>query len=236
ETGEIFINDEWSGAKTTLLDQINTRDFYFARITHSQATAHADESQVDLAVEIDSGPRVRPGPMTGIGLRRVPVRLIERYVRYAEGDPYDQTLLDDWQQALQSTRFFRGAFVTLDAEGSGRKDLPNGEVELPLRVQVSEAPARRFTSSLGVDSDHGVGAEALFQQNIVAGLPVAIETGLGLNRHRQRAFFDVHLPPTFRGYQDSFGVLYDHSDIEGVDNQRYGLGWKRRQERKGAGD
>jgi len=236
ETGEIFINDEWSGAKTTLLDQINTRDFYFARITHSQATVHADESQVDLAVEIDSGPRVRMGPMTVIGLRRVPVRLIERYVRYAEGDPYDQTLLDDWQQALQSTRFFRGAFVTLDAEGSGRKDLPNGEVELPLRVQVSEAPARRFTSSLGVDSDHGVGAEALFQQNIVAGLPVAIETGLGVNRHRQRAFFDVHLPPTFRGYQDSFGVLYDHSDIEGVDNQRYGLGWKRRQERKGAGD
>lgn len=234
--GEIFINSEWSNAKTVLLDEINTRDFYFARITHSQATVHAEEAEADLAVEIDSGPRVRMGPMKVLGLRRVPASLIERYVRYTPGDPYDQERLDDWQQDLQSTRFFRGAFVTLDAEGSDRRDLPNGEVELPVRVQVSESPARRFTSSLSVDSDHGPGVEALFQQNIVAGLPVAVETGLGLNRHRQRAFFDVYLPPTGNGYQDSFGVLYDHSDIEGVDNQRYGLGWKRRQERQAAGN
>ncbi|HLU00108.1 MAG TPA: BamA/TamA family outer membrane protein [Burkholderiaceae bacterium] len=234
--GETFINSQWSSAKTTLLDEINTRDFFFARITHSQATVHAEEAQADLTVEVDSGPRVRMGPMKVLGLRRVPASLIERYVRYAPGEPYDQDRLDDWQQSLQSTRFFRGAFVTLDAEGSDRRDLPNGEVELPLRVQVSEAPARRFTSSLGFDSDHGVGVEALYQQNIVAGLPVAIETGLGLNRHRQRAFFDVHLPPTHNGYQDSFGVLYEHSDIQGVDNQRYGVGWKRRQERQAAGD
>ncbi len=234
--GETFINSQWSSAKTTLLDEINTRDFFFARITHSQATVHAEEAQADLTVEVDSGPRVRMGPMKVLGLRRVPASLIERYVRYAPGEPYDQDRLDDWQQSLQSTRFFRGAFVTLDAEGSDRRDLPNGEVELPVRVQVSEAPARRFTSSLGFDSDHGVGVEALYQQNIVAGLPVAIETGLGLNRHRQRAFFDVHLPPTHNGYQDSFGVLYEHSDIQGVDNQRYGVGWKRRQERQAAGD
>ncbi|NLC37050.1 MAG: BamA/TamA family outer membrane protein, partial [Alcaligenaceae bacterium] len=165
-----------------------------------------------------------------------PANLIERYVRYSEGDPYEQERLDDWQQALQSTRFFRGAFVTLDAEGAERRDLPGGEVELPVRVQVSESPARRFTSSLSVDSDHGPGAEALFQQNIFLGLPVAIETGVGVNKDRQRVFFDVHLPPTLKGYQDSFGVIYEHTDVEGVDNQRYGLGWKRRQERKGAGD
>lgn len=236
KTGQVFINDEWSEAKTALLDDINTRDFYFARIVHSQATVEAEAARADLAVEVDSGPRVRMGPLKVIGLRRVPASLIERYVRYSEGEPYAQERLDDWQQALQSTSFFRGAFVTLDAEGSDRRDLPNGEVELPVRVQVSEAPARRFTSSLGVDSDNGVGVEALFRQNIVAGLPIAVETGVGLNRHRQRAFLDVHLPPTLKGYQDSVGVLYEHSDIEGVDNRRYGLGWKRRQERKAAGD
>lgn len=235
-TGEVFINDEWSSAKTALLDEITAKDFYFARISRSQASIHAEEAQADLAVEVDSGPRVRMGPLKIIGLRRVPASLVDRYVRYNVGDPYEQERLDDWQQGLQSTRFFRGAFVTLDAEASDRRDLPNGEVELPVRVQVSESPARRFTSSLGIDSDHGIGVEGLFQQNIVAGLPISIETGAGLNRHRQRAFFDVHLPPTFRGYQDSIGVLYEHSDIEGVDNRRYGLGWKRRQERKGAGD
>ncbi len=236
KTGQVFINNEWSSAKTSLLEEINTRDFYFARIVHSRATVEAETASADLAVEIDSGPQVRMGPLTVLGLRRVPASLIERYVRYSEGDSYDQDRLDDWQQALQSTSFFRGAFVTMDADGAGRRELPGGEVELPVRVQVSEEPARRFTSSLGIDSDNGLGAEALFRQNIVAGLPIALETGVGLNRHRQRAFLDVHLPPTLKGYHDSVGVLYDHSDIAGVDNRRYGFGWKRRQERKAAGD
>src|SRR5690554_5884415 len=123
QPGDIFINSEWSRAKTTLLDEINTRDFYFARITHSQATVDADAARADLNVEVDSGPRVRMGPMKVLGLRRVPASLIDRYVRYSEGDPYDQDRLDDWQQALQSTRFFRGAFVTLDEQASDRRDL-----------------------------------------------------------------------------------------------------------------
>src|SRR5690606_15536659 len=135
--------------------------------------------------------------------KRVPPKLIERYVDYSPGDPYDQDLLDEWQQSLQSTSFFRGAFVTLNSEDAARKVLPNGEVELPVRVQVSEAPARRVTTSLGVDSDHGLRVEGLYRQNVVFGQPVWIETGLGLDKDRQRAFFDVHLPPTRRGYEDS---------------------------------
>ncbi|NLC36540.1 MAG: hypothetical protein GX772_08890, partial [Alcaligenaceae bacterium] len=70
QAGDLFINSEWSSAKTTLLDEINTRDFYFARITHSQATIDAGAAQADLAVEIDSGPRVRMGPLKVLGLRR----------------------------------------------------------------------------------------------------------------------------------------------------------------------
>src|SRR3546814_21024821 len=34
----------------------------------------------------------------------------------------------------------------------------------------------------------------------------------------------------------SSDLLYEHSDVEGVDNRRIGAAWKRRQERKAAGD
>src|SRR5690606_25782069 len=99
-------------------------------------------------------------------------------------------------------------------------------------VSVSEAPARRFSSSLGVDSDNGVRVEGLYRQNIVFGKPVWIETGLGVDKYRQRAFFDVHLPPTSTGWKDSFGLLYNRSDIEGLDSTRYAVGWKRKRESK----
>ncbi len=236
EKGMPFINESWSAAKSELLDNVSRKDFFFARVASSQATVTAESAKADLAVKVQSGPRVRMGKITMIGLKRVPPELINRYVQYTPGDPYDQDKLDNWQQALQSTSFFRGAFVTLKQDKEARKVLPNGEMELPVQVQVSEAPARRVSTSLGIDSDNGIGVEGLYRQNVVFGQPVWIETGLGVDKNRQRAFFDVNLPPTLSGYKDSVGVLYNHSDIEGVDNTRMGLGWKRKQERKAGGD
>lgn len=235
-TGMPFVNQSWHTAKVDLLDDVSRKDFYFARLTRTQATILAEEAKANLAVDVDSGPPVRLGELTVLGLRRVPIKLIKRYLNYSPGDPYDQDLLDEWQQALQSTAFFRGAFVTLDEDPAKQIVLENGDVQLPLQVQVSEGPARTASASLGVDSDNGLRVEGIYRQNVVFGQPVWIETGLGLDKNRQRFFFDVHLPPSRNGYKDSFGVLATHSDIEGLDNTRYGIGWKRRKEFKPEGD
>ena len=254
--GMPFINDDWSRAKTEMLDAASRQDFYYARYAQTRAVVDPGAAQADLDVVLDSGPPVLLGELQIIGLKRVPESLIRRYVRYDPGDAYDQTRLEDWQQALQSTTFFRGAFVTLadgtppaqaadasaDAAGEAPASVappprPEGDdpVTLPVRVQVTEGPARYASGSLGVDSDHGVRVEGLYRQNVVYGLPVWIETGAGVDTKRQRAFFDVHLPPGMDGSEDSFGLLYDHSDIEGLETSRAGLGWKRSQTRKAAG-
>lgn len=234
--GKPFINADWSSAKSSLLDQASRKDFYFARFGQTRASVHPDTAQADLAVPLDSGPQVTMGEMRVAGLKRVPESLIERYVKYQPGDPYDQDKLDAWQEALQSTTFFRGAFVTLAHDADTPVDRSKDEVQLPVQIQLTEAPARYVSASLGADSDHGVRVEGLYRQNIVWGQPVSIETGVGVDQKRQRAFFDVHLPPSVDGYKDSFGVLYDHSDIEGVETSRTGLGWKRSQTRLAAGD
>lgn len=254
--GMPFINDDWSRAKTELLDEASRRDFYYARYAHTRAAVDPEAAKADLDVELDSGPPVRLGELQIVGLKRVPESLIRRYVKYDPGEAYDQTRLEDWQQALQSTTFFRGAFVTLNDGTTPLRETnavsadpqkgtaapeparPTGTdpVTLPVRVQVTEGPARYASGSLGVDSDHGVRVEGLYRQNVVYGLPIWIETGAGVDQKRQRAFFDVHLPPGMDGSKDSFGLLYDHSDIEGLETSRAGLGWKRSQTRKAAGD
>lgn len=234
--GKPFINAHWSEAKDSLLDEARRKDFYFARFGQTRAIVRPDTAQADLAMPLDSGPQVNLGEMRVVGLKRVPESLIKRYVQYEPGDPYDQDKLDAWQEALQSTTFFRGAFVTLADDVDAQAARSQSEVQLPVRIQLTEAPARHTSTSLGVDSDHGARIEGLYRQNIVWGQPVWIETGAGVDQKRQRAFFDVHLPPSMDGYKDSFGVLYDHSDIEGVETSRTGLGWKRSQTRQAAGD
>ncbi len=231
-----FINASWSKAKEDLLYEVSRKDFYFARLSRTKATIRADESKADLSVRVNSGPKVRMGELQVFGLKRVPRKLVERYVKYSEGDAYDQELLENWQQALNSTAFFRGAFVTLNPDDAGQRVLANDEIQLPVRVQVAEGAARIIRTSLGVDSDNGPRAEFLYRQNVVFGEPVQLETGLGVDKKRQRAFLDVHFPPTYSGFVDSVGVLADRSDIQGVRNTRVGIGWNRTQERKAAGD
>ncbi|CUI97415.1 outer membrane protein assembly factor YaeT [Achromobacter kerstersii] len=275
KAGQPFINSDWNKAKANLLDEVSTRDFMLARMTSSQAEVMADTATAALRVTIDSGPQVRMGELNTEGLKRVPDKLVQRYVRYSVGAAYDQNRLDTWQQDLQSTAFFRGAFVSLEQPGAtpqkpaepnsdrarapGSKDLAaatpagdpsvsgavppppaaydsDGEVTLPVQVRVVEAPPKRFTASLGVDDEAGVRVESLYRQNVVFGQPVTMETGFSVDRLRQRAYADFLLPPTERGYKDSFGVLADHSDIQGLEVTRYALGATRLQERKGAGD
>ncbi|MGP1615726.1 MAG: autotransporter assembly complex protein TamA, partial [Pollutimonas bauzanensis] len=140
EKGMPFINESWHSAKETLLDGVSRKDFFFARLTGSQATVDAEKAKADLSVAVESGPRVRFGKLTTVGLKRVPPELIDRYIQYTPGDPYDQDKLDDWQQALQSTSFFRGAFVTLNQDQTEQKTLPDGELELPVRERGARSP------------------------------------------------------------------------------------------------
>lgn len=267
--GQPFVNSEWNKAKSALLDAVSSRDFMMAYMTQSDAAVFADPAEVHLAVTIDSGPLVRMGSLNTQGFKRVPESLANRYVRYDKGEPYSQDKLDGWQQDLQSTSFFRGAFVTLGTPSSedapaaregGTSELgaatpggdpavsggatatpmpardSDGEVTLPVDVRVVEGPARRLSTSIGVDDEAGVRGEVMYRQNVVFGLPVTLESGISLDRLQQRAFADFHLPPDEKGQKDSIGVLASHSDIQGLDVRRVALGATRLRERKGAGD
>lgn len=274
--GKPFINGDWNKAKSALLDGVDQRDFLLARVADSYADVDAATASVRLKVVIDSGPLVRMGPLNVEGLKRVPKSLVTRYVRYMQGAPYNQDQLNQWQQELQATSFFRGAFVSLQKPGQaddapdaatpsaqaaakspltepaagapagdprvsgGTRPPPppvdsNGEITLPVQVRLTEAPPKRLSVSMGVDSDAGVGFETVYRQNVVFGQPISLETGLGVNRLRQRAYADFHLPPDANGNKDSIGVLADHSDIKGLDVTRFALGATRLKE-SSAGD
>lgn len=289
--GRPFINADWNKAKSELLNSVSSKDFLLARMTSSEAAVDPDAGEVRLRVDINSGPAVKMGELETTGLTRVPESLIGRYIRYRPGAAYDQDKLDTWQQDLQGTSFFRGAFVSLqrpggpdmspqageapdergnardaqqaaagpakdglsvggqdptsprgDARVAGGRDGraaeavdPNGEITLPVRVRVVEAPPKRLSASIGVDDSAGVRLETQYRQNVVLGQPVTLETGVGLDRLRQRAYADIGLPPDQKGNKDSVGVLADRSDIEGLKVTRFALGATRLRERA-AGD
>lgn len=83
-----FINSDWSTAKEQLLYDVSRKDFYFARYASTRAAIRADDAQADLSVAVKSGPPVQMGKLRVEGLKRVPRKLVERYVQYEEGEGY----------------------------------------------------------------------------------------------------------------------------------------------------
>lgn len=246
KVGTPFRNEEWETSKRTLLDGVSMRDFPAARFVETAADVNADRAMAQLHIKIDSGPAVKLGELTVIGLKRVPAGTVERYVRIKPGDPYDRNRLVEYQQNLQATPFFRGAKVDIDlgslapqaddtpglmpegaapqATETASEYLGPAEVTLPVKAEVVESRPRRMSVALGVDDEAGPRAEAVFRQNVVANKAVELETGVRVDRLRQLAYADIHLPPDDNNNRDSFGVLAQNSDINGLGVRRLAVG------------
>ncbi|GAA4334175.1 BamA/TamA family outer membrane protein [Pigmentiphaga soli] len=246
--GAPFRNEAWENAKRTLLDAAGAVDFPLARLVETSADVDPQRASARLHVKLDSGPAVRFGQVEVRGLKRVPEGVVERYVRVQPGQRYDRDRMVEWQQELTATPFFSGARLQLDQRGlapapaeevpglmpeSMEKARETGtappyqgppEVTLPILASVTESRPRRMSVSLGVDSEAGPRVESVYRQNVVAGYPVELETGGRLDRLRQLGYADIHLAPDPAGHQDSFGVLAQHSDIEGLDVHRLAVG------------
>ncbi|AIL32448.1 hypothetical protein IX83_03230 [Basilea psittacipulmonis DSM 24701] len=226
--GDVFVNDNWSKAKSDTLTQLSQQDFYYARMIDTQAIVNTSNQRVILNTSYDSGPAVKLGTLQIEGLNRVPERLIHRYVRYSEGDPYDANTLSKWQQQLMSTEYFRGVFIFPDAQVS----LNEQEVTVPLKVKVTEGPSKQITANVGWTDDVGPKAELLYKQYILFHSPLTLNSGIGVDKTQQKVFLDVYKPPNLDGTVDSFGTLFNHYDNDGEDVKRFALGWKRTHEFK----
>ncbi|OVZ61232.1 hypothetical protein CDO44_06200 [Pigmentiphaga sp. NML080357] len=244
--GAPFRNDEWETAKRDLLDTASERDFPVARLVDTAADIDADRARAALHVKLDSGPAVRLSGVEVRGLKRVPAGVVERYVRIRPGEPYDRDRMVEWQQTLQGSPFFSGAKLDIDRSGissSPEEDpglMPEGldqeqtrtekayrgpsHLTLPVLAEVVESRPRRMSIALGIDDEAGPRIETIYRQNVVLGQPLELETGLRLDRLRKLGYADIHLAPNENGFRDSFGVLAQDSDIQGLRVRRFAIG------------
>ncbi len=244
--GSPFRNDEWEAAKRSLLDAASERDFPAARLVDTAADIIVERSRAVLHVKLDSGPAVRLSGVEVRGLKRVPAGVVERYVRIRPGEPYDRARMVEWQQTLQAAPFFSGAKLDVDRTGISANPeedpgmMPESldsqqtrtepayrgptHLTLPVVADVVESRPRRMSVALGVDDEAGPRIETVYRQNVVAGQAVELETGVRLDRLRRLGYADIHLVPNENGFRDSFGVLAQDSDIQGLHVRRLAVG------------
>ncbi len=224
ESGEIFSQEEWDSAKRALLRELSAKRYAYARIAKSEARVNPDAREVDLSVTYDSGPEVYFGDVEIAGLQRYDKKIIENLSPIKPGEPYDQEKLLEYQAQLIDTGYFGSTFVGLARD-------PADPARAPVEVTVVESPAKRLGFGIGFSTNTGARGQIDYSDHDVFASGWLFDSNLTLEQKRQRANARFTLPPTERGYRDSFGPEFERTDVQDEEATRLRIGGQRARKR-----
>jgi len=216
--GMLFRDDEWTRAKAQLIESLIAQGYAAAKISSSEAIVQ--DQQADISIAIDGGPAFRFGELHIQGLTSYGEWLVDRYHPPVKGAPYDQASLMKFQRELQNSPYFSSVTVSID---------PNPELAsaIPVNVVVQERKKYDIGLAAGYSSNTGARGEISFQDRDFYSDAFNLKSGLRIEQLRQIGYADIFLPPEPSGYLDSFGVLVERSNIEGLLTQTGAFGAKR---------
>ena len=222
--GRFFRSADWEVAKTRIVEDLVQRDYAAGQLAASEARVDAEAATATLLLTLDSGPRFTLGDVQIHGLERYPEAVVRRLVNHDRGAPYSVDRLQDLQRTLQNAPWFASVVVEVDRD-------PSKPHNVPVSVTVVERPTRDLGLSVGYGTDTGARTELAFRDRDLLDRGFDLQSSLRVSRDQQIGYVDVFLPPglfgTRRGndllFKDSFGILAEHSDIQGLDLRRFAV-------------
>ena len=215
-----FRQSEWSEAKTQLIEALHANLYAGATLTESKANIDAESASAILEIEVDSGAAFYFGDLLVTGLDRYPTWLLQRFNPPKKGDPYSSSKLLEFQRGLQNSPYFSTVSFNVEPDASKAH-------ALPIEVVLSERQTRDFGISGGYSSSTGFRTEATYRDRNVFDRLWDLRAAVRLEQKQQLSYADFYLPPTDQRRLDSFGVLFDRSNIEGLLQTRAAVALKR---------
>lgn len=220
EQAQAFRQDDWSHAKTMLMEKLRAYRYAGATLVDSRANIDADSHAATLEIDVDSGAAFVIGDLLVTGLERYPLWLIDRFHPPKKGEPYSSTRLVEFQRALQNSAYFSTVAFNIDTD-STKADA------LPIEVSLVERQTRDLGFGTGVSSSTGLRTEVSYRDRNFLDRVWDLRSAVRLEQKRQLSYADVYLPPNDNNRLDSFGVLFDRSNLAGLLKTRSALGVKR---------
>jgi translocation and assembly module TamA len=210
--GSVLRTAEWELGKRALLELLQGEGWLRARITQSKARVDADAHVAQLALEIDSGPRIGFGPLELRGLQRYPRSIVEDLRPFEPGDPYTLERLLVFQQRLRAAGQFATATVLPDLAAL---EADPALERVPLIVDLTERTRQRLSGGIGFSTDQGLRGLLGYDHRNLAGRGWQLETGALLEQVRGRAYGVVRSPQEPDGGYWQAGVRTERLDTLG---------------------
>jgi translocation and assembly module TamA len=227
--GMPFRSADWEEAKRGLREKLVEEDYAAGDLVESEAEVNADAASASLHVKVDSGPRFTLGLPEVKGLLHYPDSLVKRVYDIKPGERYRQERLIALQRALQNGPWFSSVTVEIDRD-------PDKSAEVPVKITVIERPRREVGVAIGFGTDEGIRGEIGYRYRNLFDRGFDLQSAIRADQRRQFGYADVYLPlglfanwiPEWLAQRidavpakDSFGVLAEHTDIQGLVTRRF---------------
>ncbi len=222
--GQPFRSPDWDVAKTRLEEAVTEIDYAAATLTQTRAEVDVEAARASLKIVVDSGPAFTLGDVEITGIDRYPEAVVRRLVDLERGERYNRTRLQDIQHLVQNGPWFSSVVVDVEHD-------PMKPRLVPVKMSVTERPAREIGLSLGYGTDDGLRGEAAFRHRDLFHRGLDLQSSVRVSQERQIGYADIYLPPglfTMRRlgvvpFKDSVGVLAEHSTIQNLALSRFAV-------------
>ncbi|HET9108413.1 MAG TPA: BamA/TamA family outer membrane protein [Steroidobacteraceae bacterium] len=146
-TGEVLDQAKYESLKSNLLRTAATYGYLDATLTRHELLVNPGAHTASIALELSTGVRYRFGATT-IEQNAVREKLVRRYLRYRQGDPFDLTEVLRTQFALDDTEYFTDLEVL-----TGTPDRANHTV--PVSIHAKRGRPNVYSLAAGYATDTG---------------------------------------------------------------------------------
>lgn len=144
--GDRLLHAAYEQMKSALQGTAATYGYFDARMLRSELIVDPRKRRASAILEMATGVRYRFGATT-IDQSVIKERLARRYLRYREGDPYDQSELLRTQFALDDSEYFSTVAVQ-----PGQPDHVRHTVPIVIRATANRRDRYSFSGGYGTDT------------------------------------------------------------------------------------
>jgi translocation and assembly module TamA len=203
------------------VSDLASESFAGASLASSLARVEENLRDVNLVLEVASGPPFHFGGITVTGLERYRPELVDNLAPFRRGTPWSLELLRRFERRLALTGYFSAAQVSFDTD-------PAQAAAAPVAVSVIEALPRRVDVNLGFSTDTLLRFGVTYSDNDFFDEAWRFRSDLRLESLRQGLTAGLERPPGRSGWINAFSGAALRTDIQDLRTDEWTLVAQRR--------
>ena len=203
EKGERALGSSILALDKELTRALRCRGFAFCKLIAKKIQADRQTNQVNIGLEVQTGPLVRFGSTHILGNTKVNKQVFKAYQTWKEGERYTPEQLENTETALIKS----GLFDTVQIEES---DQIEKNWSVPIIFRVSDAKPRTVGAGISYMTTYGAGVSAQWEHRNINGLGRKLSAQTALWQKQRSATLSYTIPHFKSKKQDLLWILeYD---------------------------